>query len=182
MKVKILILSSVLAVAAFGFTKLSQNSSEPSMANTPQGTVGIGVGQIAPEISLTAANGKVMKLSDLRGQMVLIDFWASGCRPCRAENPNVVKAYHEYRNKSFKNAQGFTVFGISLDRGDKEWRQAIETDQLVWETNFFGNQTVSAQYNVQYIPSNFLIDGDGKILGVNLRGEALEAAMKAQLN
>jgi thiol-disulfide isomerase/thioredoxin len=138
--------------------------------------VGINVGDIAPEISLPTPNGDTVNLSSLRGKMVLIDFWASWCGPCRAENPNVVKTYNEYKDKKFKSGEGFTVYGVSLDRAAERWTAAIESDKLTW-TNVSDLQywysEAGQTYQVNSIPCNFLIDGNGVIVAKNLRGPAL---------
>ena len=142
--------------------------------------VGINVGDIAPEISLPTPNGDTVNLSSLRGKMVLIDFWASWCGPCRAENPNVVKAYNEYKDTKFKSGDGFTVYGVSLDRSAERWAGAIESDKLTW-TNVsdlqYWNSAAGQLYGVNSIPCNFLIDGNGVIVARDLRGMALELTL-----
>lgn len=142
-----------------------------------QPAVGIQIGNKAPEIIENSANGRSIKLSSLSGKLVLIDFWASWCKPCRNENPFVVSAYEKFSGSDFKGGKGFTVFSISLDRDLNAWKNAIQADHLIWE-----NHVCASNQNAQYIqiygitsiPSNFLIDGNGIILASNLRGEALE--------
>lgn len=132
--------------------------------------------QLAPDIVMTDVNGKTAKLSDLRGQVVLLDFWASWCVPCRQENPNVVRVYNEYKDK------GFTVFSVSLDEDKEAWQEAIEADNLVWPnhvSDLKGWQSAGAAlYQVNSIPATFLLDAEGKIIATNLRGPALEQKLQ----
>jgi peroxiredoxin len=130
------------------------------------------LGALAPDFSLPDPSGKLVKLSDLRGQYVLVDFWASWCRPCRAENPTVAKAYAAYRDKNF------TIVSISLDSPSARaaWLKAIQDDGLIWAqvSDLRGfNTEVAQQYAVSAIPQNFLLDPQGRIVAKNLRGEAL---------
>lgn len=138
---------------------------------------GIRVGNKAPEIVEKSVNGQPLKLSSLTGKVVLIDFWASWCRPCRNENPFVVAAYEKHKNDAFKGGKGFTIFSVSLDKDLNAWKLAINTDHMSWENHVCISSVNPAYlniYQVRSIPSNFLIDGDGVILATNLRGEALE--------
>ncbi|MCF0206627.1 MAG: redoxin domain-containing protein [Bacteroidales bacterium] len=146
--------------------------------------IGLNVGNIAPEISLPTPNGDTVKLSSLRGKMVLIDFWASWCGPCRKENPNVVKAYANYKDKQFIAGDGFTIYGVSLDKEADGWKSAIEKDKLTW-TNVsdlrFWSSEAATLYGIRSIPSNVLIDGNGVIIAKNLRGEALEQTLEKNI-
>ena len=141
---------------------------------------GVNVGDIAPEIEMKNPDGEVLKLSQLKGKIVLVDFWASWCRPCRMENPHVRHMYHAYKDKPYAKASGFQVFSVSLDRagaGD-QWKKAISTDSLDWKWHVGavedGVNPASQQYQVYFIPTNVLIDADGKVLGKDLHGDALE--------
>jgi thiol-disulfide isomerase/thioredoxin len=127
----------------------------------------------APEIALASPKGKILKLSSLRGKMVLVDFWASWCGPCRKESPNVVEAYQKYHSKDFKGAKGFEVFSVSLDRDQDAWKQAIAIDHLSWKYHVLDAQGLAAaNYQVATIPNAFLLDGNGVIVasGAQLRG------------
>ncbi len=132
--------------------------------------------QIAPEISLNNPDGKEIKLSSLRGQYVLIDFWASWCAPCRKELPNVVKLYNQYKSK------GFTVYSVSLDKDISAWKKAIQDDNLSWPnhvSDLLGWESeLPTLYGFQGIPHTVLIDKEGKIIESGLRGESLEQKLK----
>jgi len=130
----------------------------------------VAVGAVAPEITLSQPNGEVMSLSDLRGQYVLIDFWASWCGPCRRENPNVKKVYEKYHEK------GFEIYGVSLDKDMQPWLNAIGQDGLEWrhvsDLKYWDSQVVK-DYQITGIPLTILVDKEGVIIAKNLRGEAL---------
>jgi len=136
-----------------------------------------GVGRMAMDFTQNDTLGNPVSLSSFKGKHVLIDFWASWCGPCRQENPNVVKAFNNYKEK------GFTVLGVSLDQPNAKdkWMKAIHDDNLTWthvsDLKFWKNE-VAVQYGIQAIPQNYLIDPQGKIIGKNLRGEALNKKLE----
>lgn len=133
------------------------------------------VGQMAPEFSQNDATGNAVSLSSFRGKYLLIDFWAAWCQPCRAENPNVVKAYNTYKDK------GFDILGVSLDQDKDAWLKAIADDKLTWTQVSdlkYWNNDVAKLYGIRSIPASYLLDKEGKIIAKNLRGEELDAKLK----
>jgi len=140
---------------------------------------GIEIGKEIPNLNFPNPNGKNISLNSLKGNIVLLDFWASWCRPCRAENPNVVKLYNKYKNK------GFTIYSFSLDNNAQNWKTAIQQDGLTWPNHVSDlkgwNSAGSALYNVSSIPQTFLIGRDGKLIEIGLRGIELENKLKELL-
>lgn len=136
----------------------------------------LAIGTVAPEINMNTPEEKPLALSSLKGKVVLVDFWASWCGPCRAENPNVVKAYNKYK------AKGFDIYSVSLDKDMDKWKQAIKADNLTWKNHVcdfkFWQSPVVSLYNFNAIPTNVLIDREGKILAKNLRGEDLDKKLE----
>lgn len=136
--------------------------------------------KVAPEIALPNPNGEIIKLSDLRGKYVLIDFWASWCGPCRKENPNVVRLYNKYKDENF------TIYSVSLDKDKKRWEMAIKADGLIWDNHVsdlkYWQSEVVSKYKIQGIPHTVLIDPEGKIIETKLRGAALEQKLKELFN
>lgn len=147
---------------------------QPTMGRRPN------PGDIAADIVMNGINGEERKLSDLRGKVVLIDFWASWCGPCRRENPNVVRAYERYKDA------GFEVFSVSLDSNQDRWEKAIAQDGLVWENHVSDlrgwNNAAAKAYGVTSIPFTLLIDQEGQVIATNLRGSRLFAQLEQLLN
>ena len=176
-KINIMLFIAATALIVGGAV-LNGNSQKTIKIDPP---VGVNIGNMAPDLAFNNPDGKEIRLSSLRGKVVLIDFWASWCRPCRMENPNVVNAYKKFSEKKFKGAKGFTIYNVSLDMKKDAWVNAIEKDGLSWEYHVsdlggWGSQA-AAIYGVQSIPANYLIDANGIILAKNLRGPALDAEL-----
>ena len=149
-------------------------------------TTGIHIGQQAPDIVLESPSGELIPLSSLRGKMVLIDFWAAWCPPCRRQNPHLRELYHRYKDKEFVNGSGFTIYSVSFDRDREDWIAAIAQDSLDWEyqvVDLKGMRAsgVASRWLVESIPHNTLIDGDGIVLSVGLRGSYLEEKLDEYL-
>ncbi len=171
MQIKIVTVA-VLALLTFSFQGIAQRKVK----------IGLEVGDKAPELMFLSPDGEMIELSSLKGSMVLIDFWASWCGPCRRENPAVVDAYQSFKNKKFDNGKGFTIYSVSLDKVKDRWIKAIENDKLIWPnhvSDLKGWQSAAAvRYGIRQIPDNFLIDGDGVIVAKRLRGDDLKEVLK----
>ena len=167
--------------------KATRAKISPALANSPyvkdlDGIIKqlehVQIGQVAPEFSLPDTAGVSVSLSDFRGKYVLLDFWASWCGPCRAENPNVKKVYEKYKSK------GLEIIGVSLDVKVDAWRKAIETDGLPWlhMSDLKGwNSIVTDVYQIHGIPMLFVLDENNRIVGEGLRGEELEKCVQKVL-
>jgi len=154
------------------------NNSDLDKERKTKDEVGLNIGNLAPDFSLNTPQGKPVSLSSFRGKVLLLDFWAAWCRPCRMENPNVVAAYQKFKDK------GFDILGVSLDQDKEAWLKAIEKDKLTWTQVSdlkFWDSPITTLYQVNGIPMNFLLDKDGKIIAKNLRGAELEAKLKQVL-
>ncbi|MGE5393332.1 MAG: TlpA family protein disulfide reductase [Candidatus Saccharibacteria bacterium] len=178
MKMKFILVLAVL----FTMVQMANAGSLEKKTDKKETEIGVNIGNKAPEIIEKSTDGKELKLSSLKGKVVLIDFWASWCGPCRQENPKVVEAYNKYKDAKFQNGKGFTVFSVSLDKNAESWKQAIVKDKLDWPYHVsdlkWWESKYATIYGVRSIPANFLIDGDGIIVDKSLRGPALEEAIK----
>lgn len=177
---KISVLAAGTALLGWSFT-LADAPAKAKAAYQAPVEVGTSIGDKAPEISLKNPNDKSVTLSELKGNLVLIDFWASWCGPCRRENPNVVRAYKKYQKAKFKTADGFEVLSVSLDTDKARWKSAIAQDKLSWKWHGCDykkwDSAPAKAYGISSIPTSYLVDENGIIVAKSLRGLALDMAI-----
>lgn len=144
-------------------------------------------GKVAPAIEAQLIDGNDFMLEDLRGHYVLLDFWGTWCPPCRKDNPNLVAIYRQFHNKTFKDAAGFEIVSVALEKTDKYWRKTILKDSLAWpyhilkESRVVLTDPLARAYGVTDLPTKFLINPQGKIVGTNLTRQQIEEYLRARL-
>lgn len=142
-------------------------------------------GDIAPDFEIEHIDGKKYALHDLKGSIVLLDFWGSWCGPCRTKNPYVVSIYQKYKNAQFASADSFTVFSVALEASAKSWENAIKKDNITWKYNVCDlermNSKIAKLYGINAIPTTYIINEDGIIIGVDLAPEDIEKLLDHQL-
>ncbi len=144
-------------------------------------------GNTAPDFEAQLIDGSAFSLSDLRGQYVLLDFWGSWCAPCRRDNPNLVALHHKFNGKQFKDASGFEVVTIALEKDDRRWQRAAEKDGFVWKNQIVRTarlvltDALALKYNVSDVPSKFLISPKGDIISVNQAKQEIDAFLSTRL-
>ena len=165
------------------FNDLSEDIKNTELGKTISEELGkankLSVGAVAPDFSGPTPDGETVSLKGSLGKVTVLDFWAAWCKPCRAENPNLVKLYAEYHDK------GLNVVGVSLDRKAEDWKKAIEDDNFPWThiSNLkFWQDPIAQEYNIRSIPATFILDENGKIIAKDLRGEALNEKIASLLN
>lgn len=145
-------------------------------------------GQDLPDFSATLINGENMKLSDLRGNYVLVDFWGSWCGPCRAENPHLVQLYKTYGQSKFKDADGFEILSVGIEKREGRWKKAIEKDGLFWKYHVlditdsfkFFDSKIASEFGVKQLPSKYLLDKNGVVIRVDPSVAELDALLAAE--
>jgi peroxiredoxin len=164
-----------------GFTNNTEDQQNKTFKPVPPK-----IGDVAPDINLPSTDRSInYSLAELKGKMVLVNFWASMVAQCRFENPNLVAAYNNFKDKSFQSGNGFTVFSVSMDTDLNNWKNGIQKDKLIWQHHVSDLQGYDSKvvndYGVKVIPFNYLIDGNGIIIAINLKGAELAKALNAQL-
>jgi thiol-disulfide isomerase/thioredoxin len=176
---------TVLGIAILTYCCKTDTNIQTEIPENKNIKIGINIGGQAPNLQYPDPEGKMISLYSLRGKLVLIDFWASWCPPCRIENPKLVAIYKEFKDKKFCNGDGFTVYSISCDFTKEAWVDAIKKDQLIWDNQVSDLKGWEAEatyiFNINSIPSNVLIDGKGIILAKNLHGETLKTYLETLL-